>query len=107
MIHLTSAAAVHLQKQIQDQGGVGINFGVRGSGCSGFAYTIEVAQHAPITPDWTSCESQGVQVWVNLLDLPLVEGTTIDWQKQGLNQRLVFANGRETARCGCGESFSV
>lgn len=107
MITLTESAAQHVQRQIQDRGGVGLFFGARGSGCSGFAYTIEIASAPPITRDWILSESQGIKIWVNGTDLPVVDGTVIDWQRQGLNERMVFINGRETARCGCGESFAV
>ena len=107
MITLTEAAATHVQRQIQAQSGAGILFGAKASGCTGFAYTIEVANAPPVTRDWIGYESHGVRIWVNGADLALVDGTVIDWQRQGLNERMVFINGRETARCGCGESFAV
>lgn len=107
MITITEAAAKHIQRQIQDRGGVGLFFGAKASGCSGFVYTIEVAAAPPVTRDWICYESQGIRVWVNGTDVPLVGDTVIDWQRQGLNERMVFNNSRETARCGCGESFAV
>jgi len=107
MIALTEHAATHVARQIAQQQGVGILFGARSGGCTGFSYTIEVAKTPPATPDWIDFESHGIRIWVNDADMPVVDGTTIDWQRQGLNERMVFINGRETARCGCGESFAV
>lgn len=107
MITLTETAAQHVLKQIERASGAGILFGAKASGCSGFAYTLEVAKQPPVTRDWISYESHGVRVWVNGQDLPLIDGTTIDLERQNLNERVVFRNGRETARCGCGESFAV
>lgn len=107
MITLTESAAEHVQKQITRAGGVGILFGAKASGCSGFAYTLEVAQTPPVALDWIGHESHGVKVWVNGQDLALVDGTVIDLERHNLNERVVFRNGRETARCGCGESFAV
>jgi len=107
MITLTETAAQHVQRQIAHANGVGIMFGARSGGCTGFSYTIEVAQQPPVTRDWICYESHGIRIWVNGADMPVVDGTTIDWQRQGLNERMVFINGRETARCGCGESFAV
>lgn len=107
MITLTETAAAHVQKQIQAAQGAGILFGARSGGCTGFSYTIEVASAPPVTRDWIGYESHGVKIWVNGADLALVDGTVIDLERQGLNERMVFRNGRETARCGCGESFAV
>lgn len=107
MITLTETAARHMDRQIKAQDGAGILFGVKSSGCSGFSYTVEVANTPPITRDYVCYESHDVKIWVHGTDLPYVDDTTIDLQRQGLNERIVFINGRETARCGCGESFSV
>jgi iron-sulfur cluster assembly protein len=107
MITLTPSAAQHMAQQIEAQSGVGILFGAQSGGCTGFSYSLEVALAPPVTRDWMGYESHGVRIWVNGADLHLVDGTTIDWQRQGLNQRMVFINDRETARCGCGESFTV
>jgi len=107
MITLTKLAADYLSQQIEKQQGVGILFGARSSGCSGFSYTLEVAKTPPVTRDWVGYESHGIRAWVHGSELNLVDGTTIDLQRQGLNNRMVFLNDRETARCGCGESFSV
>jgi len=107
MITITESAATHLTRQIQREQGAGILFGAKASGCSGFSYTLEVASAPPVTRDWIGYESHGVKIWVNGADLALVDGTIIDLERQNLNERMVFRNGRETARCGCGESFSV
>lgn len=107
MINITESAAQHLKTQIQAQDGLGIIFGVRSGGCTGFNYRIEIAKNSPPTRDWITSESQGIKVWVHGSELGMVDGTTIDWQKQDLNTKLVFINPNETARCGCGESFTI
>ena len=107
MITLTDSAAEYISRQIAQQQGAGILFGARSSGCSGFSYTLEVAKAPPITRDWIGYESHDIKIWVHGSELALVDGTTIDLQRQGLNERIVYQNGRETARCGCGESFAV
>lgn len=107
MITLTESAAEYLSKQIARESGAGIQFGVKSSGCSGLGYTLEVAKTPPVTRDWICYESHDLRIWVHGGDLFYVDGTTIDLQRQGLNERIIYVNGRETARCGCGESFSI
>lgn len=106
-ITITDAAVHHFQKQIKKQGhGVGVRFGVKKSGCSGFAYQIDLI-------DVTNQDDKIFPLAENLVlavankDLPVLQGTEIDYIKEGLNQRFRFNNPNETASCGCGESFSV
>ena len=86
-------------------GGIGLRFGVRKSGCSGFAYVVDIATEA--RPGEAVFETEGVAVRVDADSLPQVDGTVIDFVAQGLNQQFVFRNPRVAAECGCGESFTT
>ena len=108
MIQLTETAAKKVQQQLDKRGkGVGIMIGVRTTGCSGLAYKLEYVDQVPITRDWMSYTSNGVKIYVNGKDLPYVNGLTMDYRRQGLNEGFEFINPNERDRCGCGESFRV
>jgi len=108
MINLTETAAKKVQQQLTRRGkGHGIMIGVRTTGCSGLAYKLEYVDSPPVTRDWFTYQSNGVDVWVNGKDLPYVDGMTMDWRRQGLNEGFDFINPQERDRCGCGESFRV
>jgi iron-sulfur cluster assembly protein len=108
MIQLTELAAEKVQMMIQKRGkGLGIKIGVRTTGCSGLAYTLEYVDTPPVTRDQHVFESYGVKVWVDGKSLVYVNGMMVDWKRQGLNEGFDFINEKEAARCGCGESFTV
>ncbi|MBI3369337.1 MAG: iron-sulfur cluster assembly accessory protein, partial [Burkholderiales bacterium] len=86
-------------------GGVGLRVAVKTSGCSGYAYALEFAD-APSAED-LSFESEGVQVLVDAKSLPMIDGTQLDWVREGLNEGFKFSNPNAAATCGCGESFAV
>ena len=105
-VTLTPAAVARIRTYLADTpGGTGLRFGVRKSGCSGFAYVVDIAKAAG--PDDTVFETDGVPVQVDAESLPQVDGTVIDFVNQGLNQQFVFRNPRVSAECGCGESFTT
>ena len=83
----------------------GVRFGVKRTGCSGFAYVVDLAEQ--LGADDQTFQIDGVPVIVDAKSLPLVEGTEIDFQRQGLNASFVFRNPNATGECGCGESFTV
>ena len=89
----------------QTPGAAGVRFGVKRTGCSGFAYVVDLAD-AP-RPDDHTLEVDGIPLIVDARSLPLVEGTVIDFRRQGLNAAFVFHNPNATGECGCGESFTV
>jgi len=106
MITLTENAAKHVQSYIAKRGkGVGLRVGVRTSGCSGMAYKLEFAD--AVNPEDHAFESHGVQVIVDPKSLPYLQGTELDYTREGLNEGFKFHNPREKDRCGCGESFRV
>jgi iron-sulfur cluster assembly protein len=105
-ISLTPAAADRIRKFIVARGqGVGLKLGVRKTGCSGFAYVVNYADQ--VAPQDHVFEDQGVKVYVDPDSLALIDGTTVDFVKQGLNEAFRFNNPNIKGECGCGESFSV
>lgn len=105
-VTLTPAAVDRVRQYLAETpGGIGLRFGVRKSGCSGFAYLIEIATDARAGEQ--VFEQDGVQLRVDADSLAHVDGTVIDFVTQGLNQQFVFRNPRVAAECGCGESFTT
>jgi iron-sulfur cluster assembly protein len=105
-ISLTSSAADRVKTFLAARGhGVGLRLGVRKTGCSGFAYVVNYADAAK--PDDVVFEDQGVKVFVDPGSLSLIDGTIVDFVKQGLNEAFRFRNPNIKGECGCGESFSV
>ncbi|MEW7980746.1 MAG: iron-sulfur cluster assembly protein IscA [Candidatus Sedimenticola endophacoides] len=105
-ITLTDAAARHVQGFMQSRGkGLGIRLGVRTSGCSGMAYVLEFADVQE--EDDVLFEDRGVKVLVDKKSLVYLDGTELDFAKEGLNEGFKFNNPNVKDACGCGESFSV
>ncbi len=105
-VTLTEAAARHVQKYIDRRGkGIGLRLGVKTSGCSGMAYKLEFAD--AVNEDDLVYESFGVKVIVDEKSLPYIDGTELDYTREGLQEGFKFHNPNETSRCGCGESFHV
>ncbi len=108
MITLTELAATKVKALLEKRGhGLGIRIGVRTTGCSGLAYTLEYVDAAPATRDQLEYESRGVTVWIDSKSHVYVDGMTVDWKREGLNEGFDFINEKEAARCGCGESFTI
>ena len=105
MITFTEKAAEKARDFIESRNVLGIRFGIKSTGCSGFGYILEVADEQLDTD--TVFEDKGVKIFVNKEDLIFIDGTVLDWQKQGLNEGFAFLNPNATGTCGCGESFSV
>jgi iron-sulfur cluster assembly protein len=106
MIQLTESAAHKIEQQLERRGkGLGIRVGVKTTGCSGYAYTLEYVD-APASEDM-SFVSHGIHVFVDPKSLVFVEGLTMDWKRNGLNEGFDFQNPQEKDRCGCGESFRI
>lgn len=105
-IELTPSAAARIQYQLTQRGrGRGLRVGVKKTGCSGYAYLLDYADD--VGQDDAVFEQHGATVVVRKDDLVLLDGMTVDFQKQGLNESFKFINPRATAYCGCGESFTV
>ena len=105
-ISLTEAAAAHVRKSFEKRGkGEALRLGVRTSGCSGKAYVLEFADS--INPDEVIFESHGVKVVIDPKSLAYLEGTVLDYTREGLNEGFKFENPNVKGQCGCGESFTV
>lgn len=105
-ISLTESAANRVRSFLASRGrGIGLRLGVRKTGCSWFAYVINYADEAQ--PGDVMFEDRGVKVFVDPGSLSLLDGTTVDFVKQGLNEAFKFRNPNVKGECGCGESFSV
>jgi iron-sulfur cluster assembly protein len=105
-VTLTDRAAEHVQRYIDKRGrGVGLRLGVKTTGCSGLAYKLEFADD--ILPEDTQFESHGVRVLIDPKSLAYLDGTELDFVREGLNDGFKFNNPNEKDRCGCGESFNV
>jgi iron-sulfur cluster assembly protein len=103
---MTPAAAERVGKFLANRGrGVGLRLGVRTSGCSGMAYVIEFADE--LESDDQVFEDQGVKVIVDPKSLLYLDGTELDYTKEGLNEGFKFNNPNVKDACGCGESFNV
>jgi iron-sulfur cluster assembly protein len=105
-ITLTQAAASRVKQFLDKRGkGVGLRLGVKTTGCSGMAYVIEYAD--AIEDNDVVFEDQGVKVIVNPKSLAYLDGTELDYSKEGLNEGFRFNNPNVKDSCGCGESFNV
>ncbi|HHJ13292.1 MAG TPA: iron-sulfur cluster assembly protein IscA [Gammaproteobacteria bacterium] len=105
-ITLTEAAAERVRNFLQQRGkGVGLRLGVRTSGCSGMAYVLEFADE--IDDSDQVFEDKGVKVIVDPKSLVYIDGTELDFVKEGLNEGFKFNNPNVKDECGCGESFNV
>ena len=103
---LSEAAARHVEKFLAKRGkGVGLRVGVRTSGCSGMAYKLEYADETHA--DDHLFESHGIQLIVDAKSLPYLDGTELDYTKEGLREGFKFNNPNVKDACGCGESFNV
>ena len=105
-VTLTDRAAQHVQRYIAKRGkGVGLRLGVKTTGCSGLAYKLEFADE--IRPEDVAFETNGVRVLIDPKSLAYLDGTELDFVREGLNEGFKFNNPNEKDRCGCGESFNV
>lgn len=105
-ITLTERAAKHVAGSLAKRGkGIGVRLGVRTSGCSGLAYKLEYADE--IRPEDLRFDSCGITVLVDPKSLAYLDGTELDFAKDGLNDGFRFNNPNVRDQCGCGESFNV
>ncbi|TNH41894.1 iron-sulfur cluster assembly protein IscA [Photorhabdus luminescens] len=105
-VSLTESAAQRVSSFLSNRGkGVGLRLGVRTSGCSGMAYLLEFADM--INEDDTVFEDKGVKVIIDGKSMVYLDGTELDFVKEGLNEGFKFNNPNVSSECGCGESFNV
>jgi iron-sulfur cluster assembly protein len=105
-VTLSPSAAERVRNFLAARGhGVGLRLGIKKTGCSGYAYVVNYAEE--VLPADVVFEAAGVKVVVDAESLPFVDGTEVDFVKQGLNEAFKFRNPKAKAECGCGESFSL
>jgi iron-sulfur cluster assembly protein len=105
-ITLTDKAIAQLTRYLTKRGqGVGVRLGVKTTGCSGMAYTLEYVDS--VGEDDMVVEARGVKVMVDPKSFVYLDGTELDFVREGLNEGFKFNNPKERDRCGCGESFRV
>ncbi len=105
-ISLTTSAADRVRSHLARRGcGLGLRLSIKATGCSGYSYVVDFADTA--RPDDLVFEDQGVKVYVDRESFPVLDGTTVDFVRQGLNESFQFQNPNVKAECGCGESFTV
>jgi iron-sulfur cluster assembly protein len=108
MIIVTDTASKKIKQNLAKRGkGVGIRIGVRTTGCSGMAYVIEYVDKYDAEIGVTNYAQPDFAVLISAKDEPYLNGLTMDWVRNGLNEGFDFINPNERDRCGCGESFRV
>lgn len=105
-VSLSEAAARHVNRYLTKRGkGVGVRLGVKTTGCSGLAYTLEYVDE--MSGEDVVFEEHGVKVLVDPKSMAYIDGTQLDYVREGLNEGFRFHNPNERDKCGCGESFRV
>lgn len=105
-ISLTESAAQRVSSYIEQRGeGIGLRVGVQSTGCSGYSYVINFADE--IDADDVVFEDRGIKIVVDNEALKLIDGTEVDFVKNGLNEAFSFKNPNISGECGCGESFNI
>jgi iron-sulfur cluster assembly protein len=105
-ITLSPAAAKHVNKYLSKRGkGIGVRLGVKTTGCSGLAYKLEYVDEP--APEDLVFEDQGLKILIDPKSLAYLDGTQLDFMREGLNEGFKFNNPNERDRCGCGESFRI
>jgi iron-sulfur cluster assembly protein len=108
LITITNQAQKKIKQNLEKRGkGVGIRVGVRTTGCSGLAYTLEYVDKYESEVGVTNYAQPDFVVLVSAKDEPYLLGLTIDWVRNGLNEGFEFINPNSKGECGCGESFRV
>jgi len=104
-VHLSEAALERARRFLAGRAGAAIRIAVKRTGCSGWGYTVDIADSEQDGD--TAFEQDGVRMLVDAHSLPLIAGTEVDFVREGLNQQFVFRNPNAVAECGCGESFTT
>ncbi len=104
-IRMTEAAARHIQGVVASKGGLGLKLGVKTVGCSGLAYTYDIANE--LGEGDLLVEAHAAKLIVTKAALPFVDGSELDYVRDGFKQTLVVNNPNVKSTCGCGESFNV
>lgn len=105
-ITLSDAAAAHIKQHLgHEDDSLGLRLGVKKTGCSGLAYVVDVAR--AVEDRDRVFDSNGVKVVIDEKSLPFIQGTHVDFGREGLNEGLIYDNPNVKSLCGCGESFGI
>ncbi len=105
-VTLTPDAATHIRKLVSQQPGLlGVRLGIKQTGCAGFGYVLDTVKEPH--KDDLLFEAEGAKLWVPLSAMPFIDGTEVDYVREGLNEIFKFNNPKAQHECGCGESFGV
>ncbi len=105
-VTLTPSAAAHIRALVKQQPEIqGVRLGVKQTGCAGFGYVLDAVSEPD--KDDLLFESDGAKLWVPLRAMPFIDGTEVDYVREGLNQLFKYHNPKAQNECGCGESFGV
>ena len=105
-LHVTDRAADRIKKFIaQDASAIGFKINIKKTGCSGWGYEVEISHQ--LEENDVVYEDKGIQLIANKDTLEIIDGTTIDFEQQGINHVFVYKNPKATGECGCGESFTT
>lgn len=107
MITLTEIARKKIKNLIEKRAGAGIRLGVKTTGCSGLAYVLEYVDKYEASPNDINYAHDGFVVLIDKKSEVYLDGTVIDYVREGLNEGFKFINPNERDRCGCGESFRI
>ncbi len=103
---LTPEAAAHIRNlTVQQPGLLGVRLGIKQTGCAGFGYVLDTVKEP--SKDDLLFETEGAKLWVPLSAMPFIDGTEVDYVREGLNEIFKFNNPKAQHECGCGESFGV
>ena len=105
-VTLPPPAAAHIRELVKQQPGIqGVRLGVKQTGCAGFGYVLDAVSEP--NKDDLLFEADGAKLWVPLSAMPFIDGTEVDYVREGLNQLFKYHNPKAQNECGCGESFGV
>lgn len=107
MIQVTDAAKTKITRLLSRRGGVGIRLGVKTTGCSGLAYVLEYVDQYVDDPNTINYAHDDFVILVDKKSNVYLQGMTVDYVRQGINEGFEFRNPNERDRCGCGESFRI
>lgn len=105
-VSVTQSAVQHFRDQIREGGAAGIRLRVKESGCTGYMYVLDLAESKP-QDDMEIELADDVRLFLDINSIPILQGVTVDFAKEGLNRVLKFINPNADSYCGCGESFSI
>ncbi len=105
-VHVTPAAIRHFRQKLAGTAAAGIRLRVKESGCTGYMYVVDIAESAADS-DLPLLLDGDVPILVDRGSIPVLQGTTVDYVREGLNFLLKFENPNAQDHCGCGESFNI